>query len=134
MARFARHGVTTFGLQVRAQREAHGWSQQELSTRLAAHDFPLHQTGVARIESGTRPTSISELYVLAGVFGVPPTALLAPLVDQRDAGPAQLAGVESMVDDIRTELAAATTKTDELREQLEAAHEMAYTTAKGLVR
>lgn len=134
MARFAKHGVNTFGHQVRAQREAHGWTQQELSDRLAEHGFKLHQTGVARIEKGERPTSVEETFILAGVFGVPPVALLAPLAEGWAATtPAKLAGVESVVSELREELRAATARVDDLREQLEAAHDMAYATAKGLI-
>lgn len=65
-----------FGETVRRLRQAHGWSQAELAQRLTVAVAPMHQTTVAKLEAGGRPTSMDELIALSGIFGVPPGELV----------------------------------------------------------
>ncbi|MCW2651571.1 MAG: hypothetical protein QOE41_4618 [Mycobacterium sp.] len=46
-----------FGTTVKDLRRARGWTQEELAKRLTAAGYPMHQTTVAKMESGTRPTT-----------------------------------------------------------------------------
>ncbi len=63
------------GAKVRQLREQRGWSQADLSDRLAYYGWPLHQTNVSKIESGRRPLRVAEAVALALVFGLPVVAL-----------------------------------------------------------
>jgi transcriptional regulator with XRE-family HTH domain len=60
-----------FGVQVRDLRRARGWTQDDLAERLTAAGFPIHQTTVAKMEGGTRPTNVGEIAALAELFDVP---------------------------------------------------------------
>lgn len=51
-------------------REARGWSQTELAENLAKHGFEYHQTTIGKLESGSRPLRIGELFAMAHVFEV----------------------------------------------------------------
>ncbi len=63
------------GAKFRALREEHGWTQADVSDRLAALGVPLHQTNVAKLEKGRRPLRVAEAFALAQVFGMPPAAV-----------------------------------------------------------
>lgn len=60
-----------FGIQVRELRQARGWTQDQFANALAALGFPIHQTTVAKMEGGTRPTSVGEIAAIAKLFDVP---------------------------------------------------------------
>jgi transcriptional regulator with XRE-family HTH domain len=62
---------TLFGLRVREQRKARGWSQEDLAQRMTDAGHPMHQTTVAKLENAARPTSVDELVALGHVLGVP---------------------------------------------------------------
>ncbi len=68
-----------FGKRVRTLRAANGWSQGRVAKAMAAHGHPMSQQTVAKIEKGTRPTSVAELAALARVFGTSMSDLLAPV-------------------------------------------------------
>lgn len=60
-----------FRINMRAHREANGWSQGELSRRLQDAGWPVfHQTTITRIESGVRAVKLDEATVIADVLGV----------------------------------------------------------------
>lgn len=74
------------GNRVRELRKERGWSQAELVTRLEALGVGMHQTTVAKLERGNRPTPAEELWALATVFGVDYSDLLpAPPNSDPDA-------------------------------------------------
>ena len=52
-------------------------SQTELCERLAEVGFPMHQSVLARIESGQRPIRVDELFALAAALQVAPVYLLS---------------------------------------------------------
>ena len=58
------------GLRVRELRTARGWTQKALAQRASALGFTMHRTTVAKVESGTRPTSVAEVAALAAIFDV----------------------------------------------------------------
>ena len=68
-----------FGAQVRSLRTAAEWTQAELADRLSAAGFPMHQTTIAKLESGARPTTISEAAALATIFAVTLDDMLGPV-------------------------------------------------------
>ncbi len=58
-----------FGLRIRSLRRARSWTQDEVAQWMTAAGYPMHQTTVAKIESGSRPTSVGEVDALASIFG-----------------------------------------------------------------
>lgn len=59
-----------FGQRVRELRKAAGLTQTELAERLGQWGRSYHQTTVAKLEKGTRPTTLDELIPLAAALGV----------------------------------------------------------------
>ncbi|GGI35783.1 hypothetical protein GCM10010988_05680 [Cnuibacter physcomitrellae] len=53
---------------MRSLRVERGLSQEALARMLTAVGRPFHQTTVAKLEKGARPTSVEELYLLALIF------------------------------------------------------------------
>ena len=79
--------ATYFGSRVRTFRKARGWTQEELAQVLAdAHKVVLHQTTVAKLESGIRPTNVPEIFALASALGVSYDELLPPPVGTQSGG------------------------------------------------
>lgn len=74
----------TFGANVRAARKARRWNQTELAQQLARVGVHMHQTQVAKIENGARPTSVAEVWAVASVLGLDYGQLLAPVVARPD--------------------------------------------------
>lgn len=70
---------------VRCRREHLGLTQQQVAAQLTTIGAPLHQTAVAKIESGARQVTAEELSQLAVVLKTSACALLAdaPLVRLR---------------------------------------------------
>lgn len=63
------------GQRVREWRTEAGWSQERLAQALSDIGFPMHQTQVAKMERGVRPTRIAEAAAVASLFGAPLHAL-----------------------------------------------------------
>lgn len=61
----------TLGANVRAAREALGWSQTDLATRGPLRDIGMTRDKVVKLEAGTRPTPVDEAVAVAAVLGVP---------------------------------------------------------------
>lgn len=59
----------------RGLREERGWSQQDISDKLAEMGIDMHQTTVAKLEKGRRPLRVAEMYALSWIFGLPPGAV-----------------------------------------------------------
>jgi transcriptional regulator with XRE-family HTH domain len=66
-----------FGARVRELRAVRKWTQEALAERMTAMGLPMHQTTVAKLESGSRPTSVAEVASLAAIFGVDMSELFA---------------------------------------------------------
>lgn len=64
-----------FGVRIREMRQLRGWTQEELARRMAEVGFQMHQTTVAKLENGTRPTNVGEIAALAALLEVPIGAL-----------------------------------------------------------
>lgn len=104
-----------FGQRVRGLRQARGWSQATLAQHLKGLGVNLHQTTIAKMEGGIRPTVVHEVWALAVVFKAPYDLLLPPLdwnpfEEFEDAA----AEYERLRERVRQERAA----TAELRERL----------------
>lgn len=66
-----------FGEAVRRSREALEWTQGDLANRLSkVLGKPVAQSTVARLEKGSRPTPLNEVFALAAVLGVSVQSLL----------------------------------------------------------
>ncbi len=63
--------IKTFGINVRNERRARGWSQETLATKT-----DLHPTYVSGIENGDRNPSIKIIEKMARAFEVQPCELL----------------------------------------------------------
>jgi transcriptional regulator with XRE-family HTH domain len=68
-------------------RRERGWSQLDVSEKLAEWGIDMHQTTVAKMEKGKRPLRVAEMFALAHVFGMPPAAVFfMPAVDDLVVG------------------------------------------------
>ncbi|MFF0770920.1 helix-turn-helix domain-containing protein [Nonomuraea wenchangensis] len=74
-----------FAANMRAVRQQRGWSQHELGTRLVEAGMSLHQSTIARIESGQRPVRLNEAVAMARALGVGLADLLAPMSDSPES-------------------------------------------------
>ncbi len=71
---------TVIGAKIKQLREERHWSQSQLAERLGELGFDLHQTTIAKMESGRRPLRVSEAVAVAQVFGLPaPTLFYIPV-------------------------------------------------------
>lgn len=61
---------TVFGQRIRGARTAAGLTQQEIADRMTAAGLKMHQTAIAKIESGERPATVAEAMQLACILGV----------------------------------------------------------------
>lgn len=59
----------------RILREERGWSQRDLAERVREYGFDFHQSTIAKLEAGTRPLRVAEMYALSHVFKMPPGAV-----------------------------------------------------------
>lgn len=69
--RFAKFWEQMFGVRVKDLRTARGWTQDDLAKRMTSAGYQMHQTTVAKMESGARPTNVGEVAALAAIFGIP---------------------------------------------------------------
>lgn len=99
---FGRQLAQTFGVRVRSLRSELGWTQEFLAQMMTAYGYPMHQSTVAKMEAGARPTSVEELGTLAMILRVPAGALLDLSTDAQ----------------IQAELAAHTRRINQLGAQL----------------
>lgn len=67
-----------FAERTKTVREDRRWSQRQLAERLTEMDAPIHQTAVAKIESGARKVSLDEALRVAAALDVSPIALFLP--------------------------------------------------------
>lgn len=67
-----------FGGRVKDLRQARGWTQDELAQQMTAAGYPLHQTTVAKLENGSRPTNVGEIAAFAMIFDISIAALFDP--------------------------------------------------------
>jgi transcriptional regulator with XRE-family HTH domain len=65
-----------FARQVRTFREKAGLTQGRVAAAMTARGWKMHQTTIAKIESGDRPAELGEAIALAGVLGVAVTKLI----------------------------------------------------------
>lgn len=71
--------ATELGRRVKDLRRALGLTQTDLARKLAAYGVTMHQTTVAKLEGGTRPTTVHELLGLVRVLDCEPGQLLPPM-------------------------------------------------------
>lgn len=116
-----KQAATEFGQRVRQLRKAAGLTQQQLADRLSQWGRSYHQTTVAKLEAGTRPTTLEELIPLSVALGVSQREFFED-PSPEDMAEREIREAEQRVDDVQAELA-------KLREQ-EAALEQRLAGAK----
>ena len=79
-------------------------SQEDLARALSAVGRSYHQTTIAKLESGSRPTPIEELYTLAAILDVDVADLVSP--DPGRAVRRQIAGLTGEARQLADELQA----------------------------
>ncbi len=79
-----RQAERRFGARVRNFRQARGLTQEALAQWMTSAGYPMHQTTLAKIESGGRPTPVGEVAALAALFGVPVGEFFDTSDDVRD--------------------------------------------------
>lgn len=109
-----------FGRRVRRLRKEAGLTQKELADRIGQWGRSYHQTTVAKIESGTRPTSLDELIPLSVALGVSQRAFF------EDPSPAERAErkvreAEQRLLELRSELRTTHARFWQVRSELETA-------------
>jgi transcriptional regulator with XRE-family HTH domain len=62
---------------LRELRQAAGWSQSDVASRMTARGWSWHQTTVYKTEQGIRSLRVGELTAAAAVFGISPGTLLS---------------------------------------------------------
>lgn len=87
------------GAKVRQLREQRGWSQADLSDRLAYYGWQLHQTNISKLEAGRRPIRVAEAAALAAVFGLPVVALWYLALEEEPLALADMSAYLRDVDD-----------------------------------
>jgi transcriptional regulator with XRE-family HTH domain len=119
VAGFAQSAATLFGLRVREFRKAKGMSQEGLAEALSLSGRSYHQTTIAKLESGSRPTSIEELYLLAVILDVPATDLVVVQEDQNMEGHRELIRLTTEIGRLTKELAESTQHLEEAKREYE---------------
>jgi transcriptional regulator with XRE-family HTH domain len=69
---------------VRHLRTTRGWTQDDFARRMTAAGHTMHQTTVAKLELGMRPTGVDEITDIAAIFGVQPAALFEELGQEQE--------------------------------------------------
>ena len=100
-----------FGETVRTLRRARGWSQEDLARKMTDAGHPMHQTTLAKLESGIRPTSVDELVALGALLNVNPRDLIRVPSEQ---------GAEREVDEAMLALQEVTAEMEEIDREMEA--------------
>lgn len=72
----ARHRLTDL-------RKKRGWSARELAETVTVHGGDISRSTIGKIEAGTRPIKLDELFILAVALGGSPLSLLMPEEDER---------------------------------------------------
>lgn len=75
----------TVGENIARLRKARGFSTRRLSETLEGAGRHIGASGIVRMEQGKRHVTADDLVALAAIFGVSPSALLLPLVDDPGA-------------------------------------------------
>jgi transcriptional regulator with XRE-family HTH domain len=109
----ARYWERVFGARVKELRAAEGWTQDDFAKRVTAAGYPMHQTTVAKLESGSRPTSVGEIAALAAIFRIPIGSFFATVDDMDEDMLRRLTEASSEVGRLSREL------TDHLNAQKE---------------
>lgn len=82
------------GLTVRRLRRGRGWSQEDLAGRMTSSGHSMGQTTIAKMEAGSRPTTVDELFTLSQVFGVHVTSFMRSTAGEEHLEAVQLALTE----------------------------------------
>ena len=86
---------------------------------MAAAGCTIHQTGIARIEAATRPTSVGEIATLATLFGLPPGALYDEELTRREEIEVRIDALERDAERAEAEAEIASGRAHQYRERAE---------------
>jgi transcriptional regulator with XRE-family HTH domain len=75
-----------FGRRLRQVRKGRRMSGQRLTELLDEYGFGIHRTRLARIESGETPATLEDLFALAFVLDLSPSALVVPEPNEVELG------------------------------------------------
>lgn len=115
--RALKQAAIDFGRRVKDLRRSEGLTQAQLAERLSQWGRSYHQTTVAKLEAGTRPTSLEELIPLAAALGVSQREFFEdPSPAERAAHNVRVAEQELLR--LRSEFGLAHTRLAQLRDEL----------------
>lgn len=115
-----KQAAVDFGRRVRQFRKAAGLTQQQLAERLSEWGRSYHQTTVAKLEAGNRPTTLEELIPLAAALGVSQRQFFEE-PSPADQAEHKVREVEQELSRLRSELDRAQSHYERLRKQFERA-------------
>ena len=104
-----------FGQRIREMRQLRGWTQDELAREMSDAGHQMHQTTVAKLESGTRPTSVAEVGALATLLEVPIGSLFGAADEMEKR--AELKALEYRLRSLTAEASRITEQMDEMLER-----------------
>jgi transcriptional regulator with XRE-family HTH domain len=102
---------------VRELRTARGWTQETLAQRMTAYGWAMHQTTLAKLESGNRPTSVGELAALAAIFEVDLPVMFESGSNAREHG--ELVALDAQLATILADLRELHEREDKLKAQVQ---------------
>lgn len=111
-----------FGRRVKQLRKAAGLTQTDLAERLSQWGRSYHQTTVAKLEAGTRPTTLEELIPLSVALGVPQRQFFED-PSPTDHAERKVREAEQAVVKLRSELSSARTHYQQVQNDLQRANE-----------
>lgn len=118
---FAKSGAVAFGARIRQLRQGREWTQGDLAAQMTGAGFPLHQTTVAKLEVGSRPTSVEELFALAAILNVTVPELL--LVDDDSGIHRELSEISTRLAQLDSQIGQTKQRERDLQTEYEATQE-----------
>lgn len=122
-----------FGAEVRAKRLAAGLTQGQLAAAMTHRGSPIHQTTIAKLEAGTRPTSVAEVVTLAGILGVPAGSLF-PSAAEMSRAEAEMHRIDKAIAETRAAIEDADAEVERWRGKLLSAHQALTDVVNGMDR
>ena len=108
-----RHANKSIGKSIRILRHQHGWSQEDIASRLG-----ISIPAFSKIETGVTDVNLSRLEQIANIYEVSIVQLLTVDNEQAEVAPSHLNLIQKKLSDRESEIATLQRKVIELYEEL----------------